>query len=129
MALEERIGDRERETATSLLGDHYAEGRLDPDEYRERLDAIWSARTRSDLDQLFWDLPAVVVVPPPRAVAARPKSRASSVAWLLLLCVLAILVMAKAPWFVLGIVALVFFMRSRRHNERHHDPSRDRYRR
>lgn len=52
-----RVGDAERERATSLLAQHYAEGRLEHEEYDERLDAIWTARTQHDLDVLFADLP------------------------------------------------------------------------
>jgi hypothetical protein len=52
-----RLGDAEREQASALLRDHYAEGRLDTDEYSERLDAVWAARTRADLRPVFADLP------------------------------------------------------------------------
>ena len=41
-----RISDADRERAMADLASHYAEGRLDHDEYDERLDAIWTARTR-----------------------------------------------------------------------------------
>lgn len=63
-----RIGDREREEAAAVLGDHYAEGRLDPTEHAERLDAVWTARTRADLEVLFHDRPA-------RGRPAAPPSR------------------------------------------------------
>ena len=53
----QRIGDAERERATSLLAQHYTDGRLEHEEYDERLDAIWTARTRHDLDVVFNDLP------------------------------------------------------------------------
>jgi hypothetical protein len=62
-----RIGDAERERAAAALGDHYAAGRLDHSEYAERLDAIWTARTRRDLDVLFTDLPHLLPEPPLRA--------------------------------------------------------------
>ncbi len=54
---EVRIGDAEREQAQTALNDHYAAGRLDHDEYTERLDRIWAARTRAELDPVFTDLP------------------------------------------------------------------------
>ena len=53
-----RIGDAEREAATSALGDHYAAGRLTKDEYDERADGVTSARFQDDLAPLFADLPA-----------------------------------------------------------------------
>ena len=52
-----RIGDAERERAAAELAGHYAEGRLTTEEHSERLDRIWSARTRSDLLPMFRDLP------------------------------------------------------------------------
>lgn len=54
---EVRLSSAERESAVAALGEHYAEGRLDKDEYDERSDAAWSAKTPSDLHPLFHDLP------------------------------------------------------------------------
>jgi hypothetical protein len=71
-----RVGDAEREQASSLLRDHYAEGRLDTEEYSERLDAVWAATTRADLRPVFADLPLR-----PGAVlggASTPESRRTS---------------------------------------------------
>ena len=52
-----RIGDADREAAVADLGEHFAQGRLTKEEYDERADAVWSARTRSDLAPVFADLP------------------------------------------------------------------------
>ncbi|MEU3351628.1 DUF1707 domain-containing protein [Streptomyces sp. NPDC037389] len=52
-----RISDRERDEAASVLGAAYAEGRLDHDEYRERLDALLATRTWGELRPLTADLP------------------------------------------------------------------------
>jgi hypothetical protein len=52
-----RIGDAEREEAARILGEHFAAGRLDHQEYDERTDAVWAARTQGDLTPLFRDLP------------------------------------------------------------------------
>ncbi|WP_252435711.1 DUF1707 domain-containing protein [Pseudonocardia humida] len=65
-----RIGNSEREAAVRALGEHFAEGRLDPDEYEERAAAAYAARTSEDLTPLFKDLPrsepgTAVAVPPP----------------------------------------------------------------
>ena len=67
-----RLGDAEREEASALLRDHYAEGRLDTDEYSERLDAVWAARTRADLRPVFADLPG------PGGFHSTPESRRTS---------------------------------------------------
>ncbi|MGH3413053.1 MAG: DUF1707 SHOCT-like domain-containing protein [Marmoricola sp.] len=52
-----RIGDAEREAASTALGEHFAAGRLTQEEYAERNDAVWTACTRGDLETLFTDLP------------------------------------------------------------------------
>lgn len=52
-----RIGDAERSEAISLLGDHYAAGRLDQDEFNERMDKASKAKTAVILLELFNDLP------------------------------------------------------------------------
>jgi hypothetical protein len=61
-----RVGDAEREQAARELGDHFAAGRLDREEYDERLEAAFAARTGQDLQVLFRDLPQQ------RPVSARP---------------------------------------------------------
>jgi hypothetical protein len=52
-----RIGNAEREQAVQALGEHFAQGRLTPEEFDERMTAAYDARTASDLDRLFLDLP------------------------------------------------------------------------
>jgi hypothetical protein len=52
-----RIGDAEREQAATALGEHFAQGRLSLDEHAERLDQVWAARTRGELEPVFRDLP------------------------------------------------------------------------
>ena len=41
------------------LGEHFAEGRLDQQEYEERVSAAYAARTAEDLAPLFRDLPRI----------------------------------------------------------------------
>lgn len=52
-----RVGDAERYQAATALGEHFATGRLDQDEYDTRVRAAYAARTRADLETLFGDLP------------------------------------------------------------------------
>ena len=56
-ARELRIGDADRTAAADELAEHYAQGRLSADEHSERLDRIWSAKTRAELTPVFADLP------------------------------------------------------------------------
>jgi hypothetical protein len=120
MSPQTRIGDVERDAAAAALGDHYAAGRLDHDEYSERLDAAWSARTRADLDMLFHDLPPLA--PPPPAVRQRSRRLPLPVAAILVLLAGAF-VITHLPviLLVLGIVLFVKLAgRSGHHGHRGH---------
>ncbi|GHF78622.1 hypothetical protein FHX82_004458 [Amycolatopsis bartoniae] len=72
-----RIGDSERESALSALGEHLSAGRLDVDEYGDRSARVAAARTRGELAEVFADLPEphpVFGTPPPApAKAVQPK--------------------------------------------------------
>jgi Domain of unknown function (DUF1707) len=59
-----RIGHEERNAAIRALDEHLSAGRLDPDEYADRMAAASMARTRDDIDPLFVDLPAPHPFPP-----------------------------------------------------------------
>lgn len=76
-----RIGTSEREAAVRELGEHFAEGRLDAEEYEERVSAAYAARTGGDLAPLFADLPrprdagtTVTPRPAPLLPAATPDA-------------------------------------------------------
>lgn len=99
---EVRIGHEEREKASALLSDHYASGRLDDDEYAERLDAVWSARTNHDLSVIFHDLPALVrPASTPAQRQGYQRRRPSRAPFLLLLIGLVLLtVMLGIPWWI-----------------------------
>ncbi|WP_189061604.1 DUF1707 domain-containing protein [Longimycelium tulufanense] len=75
---EVRIGTREREDAIKVLGEHLAAGRLEMDEYEERVGRATAARTLTDLRPLFADLPpphppALAPPPPPMPPPAPPR--------------------------------------------------------
>jgi Domain of unknown function (DUF1707) len=52
-----RIGDRERDAVAAELQEHFAHGRLTIEEFNERLDAVFAAKTQSDLSRIISDLP------------------------------------------------------------------------
>jgi len=52
-----RVSDAERSAVAELLGQHYADGRLDQAEFDERVGRTMAAKTRGDLTGLFDDLP------------------------------------------------------------------------
>ncbi|MBC9717111.1 DUF1707 and DUF2154 domain-containing protein [Streptomyces sp. TRM66268-LWL] len=52
-----RASDADRERVAEVLRDALAEGRLDMEEFEERLDSVYKARTYGDLEPLTRDLP------------------------------------------------------------------------
>ncbi|MDQ1717359.1 MAG: hypothetical protein QOE71_3717 [Pseudonocardiales bacterium] len=91
-----RIGNAEREQAVNLLGEHFASGRLDADEFDERVARAYRAKIEHDLQPLFADLPAPrpvrPVVPPARPAALH--TRRSIVPVLILM----VLIVATVGW-------------------------------
>ena len=64
-----RVGDRDRDAAAHRLQDAFAEGRLDDEEFDQRMRAALTARVSTELDVLTADLPAAA---PRTAAIARP---------------------------------------------------------
>jgi hypothetical protein len=54
-----RASDEQRDRAAAEIREHYAAGRLTEDEFTERLDSIYKARTQGELAELRRDLPAL----------------------------------------------------------------------
>ena len=65
-----RIGYSERDEAVAQLQDHHAAGRLDTDEFNERMTMALQARTVDDLTPLFSDLPSVSTAAPTSELAS-----------------------------------------------------------
>jgi hypothetical protein len=81
MAKSQRASDKDRDGVAAILRDALADGRLDNDEFAERLDAAYRAKTFGELDTLTVDLPTSAVAPgaTDRAPAAQqPTSVADS---------------------------------------------------
>ena len=80
-----RAATADRERAIDVLKAAFAEGRLDQDEYTDRVGQVYSSRTYGELARLTADLPAGplgTLGPPARPVApvpyqqpARPRAR------------------------------------------------------
>ena len=136
-----RVSHAERTEVADRLSKHYGDGRLDEEEFNERLDRAMKAKTQSDLDGLFDDLPEPQPPRPvtrpdphshPRPPGPRPFSR---IAFLALVVVLAIMVGQwlahpfvfpfggfwpigfHIPWLLIGIAVFVWwrFVRWRRY--------------
>ncbi len=56
-----RASDADREATADRLREHHTDGRLDPDEFQERLDRCFAAKTVSELAELTRDLPSETV--------------------------------------------------------------------
>lgn len=52
-----RASDADRDAVAARLREALAEGRLSPDEHSDRLDAVYSSKTRGELEPLTVDLP------------------------------------------------------------------------
>ena len=77
-----RASDADRDHAAALLREHHAAGRLTAEEFQERLDAAYEAKTLGDLDKLLADLPHIDLYQLPaasmrRAAASRPLEPAT----------------------------------------------------
>lgn len=68
-----RAGDRDREAAADRLGQAFAQGYLQLDEYEQRLRVVFGAHTTGELDRLLADLPLE------RIRRADPRRRAARV--------------------------------------------------
>lgn len=80
-----RASDDDRERVAASLRDHYAAGRLNADEFNERLDKAYAATTLGELADLQADLPAPqpaqVPVPAQPAGSVMAGSNRFSVEW------------------------------------------------
>jgi uncharacterized protein DUF1707 len=57
-----RAADADREATGERLRRHHAEGRLDSEEFQERIDRCYDAKTVGELQQLVTDLPGEPIV-------------------------------------------------------------------
>jgi Domain of unknown function (DUF1707) len=58
-----RVGDADREAIAAQLREHYADGRLTLEELNERLDQVFAAKTKGDLNTVMRDLPQPAGMP------------------------------------------------------------------
>jgi DUF1707 SHOCT-like domain len=85
-----RASDADRDHAAQALREHHAAGRISIDEFQERLDRVYAAKTLGELGEVMADLPAIdlyqLPIPadqrfvPPHPPAARSQGRMSP-AW------------------------------------------------
>lgn len=68
-----RASDSDRDRTAALLREHHAAGRLDLEEFNERLDQAYAAKTVGELDALLADLPAIDLYQLPDASLRRER--------------------------------------------------------
>jgi hypothetical protein len=114
-----RVSDADRDRVTARLRDHFAAGRLTPDELDERISAALNAKTFGDLRRVMTDLPEPAQPPPwaqqPSRRAAPPwiaRRRRPRVLPLMLLALLAALLVPGGGWvlFTFFKIVLVFWL-------------------
>jgi hypothetical protein len=101
-----RIGDAERERAAAALAEHLAAGRLDADEYTDRVGRAYAARTAVDLQPLFRDLPALR--PPQPERKPRPLDLRVPLLILLLVASVAWIALLRVPPFFIFPLMWIF---------------------
>ena len=95
-----RIDDAEREHVVAALGQHLGLGHLTMHEFESRLDTVYAATTRRELNTALADLPTTAQPPPlPRPPERRPSGMTKATA-----------LRALAPWALTAIVCLVIWV-------------------
>jgi hypothetical protein len=110
-----RVSDAERNEVAEALSKHYADGRLDAAEFKERLDQAMSAKTRRDLSGLLTDLPGSS--PAPQATAPLPRRRYHVLALvavaLLIASAWSAMVAPHVPWLLIALIVFVVWRHDR----------------
>ena len=122
-----RIGDAERDRAIAALGDHFAAGRLNAEEFEQRVDQAIKARFNSDLEPLFVDLPRTVE---PTMDSRSHHRQDAHLAWspvvwfapLIVICAVVAAVILSAPWLVWMFLWVFLITGFFRHRRRHFGP-------
>jgi Domain of unknown function (DUF1707) len=97
-----RASDEDRDRTASLLREHHALGRLNAQEFGERLDGVFAAKTIGDLDGLLSDLPTIDLYRLPEArltrqAQLRPVRGRGSAGWRA----------AWGSWFTVTLICIV----------------------
>ncbi|MGE5290259.1 MAG: DUF1707 SHOCT-like domain-containing protein [Micromonosporaceae bacterium] len=101
-----RASDQDRERVVEVLRTHYSEGRLNLEEFDERVAGAYGSKTLGDLLDLTSDLPGEIhlgpepagAAPSPREHASGPARRLPSGLPLLIPALFALLVISSFPW-------------------------------
>jgi hypothetical protein len=107
-----RAGDADRERIADRLRTAHTQGRLDLDEFQQRLEHCYESRTFGELDQLVRDLPPEPE-PPPRPSSARLVPRGLAALAVVLFALIAVSATAghhHVSWLWIPVVFVVWRM-------------------
>ena len=124
-----RVSNADRTEVADRLSKHYGDGRLDEDEFNERLDRAMKAKTQADLHGLFADLPdsPPEMSRPEGPGAVVPQRRRRPMLGRVVLIVLAVIVISSlwhavthpfwalaggglfVPWLLIAVVAFLIW--------------------
>jgi hypothetical protein len=130
-----RVSNDERTQVADRLSKHYGDGRLDEEEFNERLDRAMKAKTRGDLYGLFDDLPDAPPAEEPGQVL--PQRRRPFLPRLVFFILIIIVISAVwhavawplwgfamggfyVPWLLIALVAFLLLRRSGGWHRHHH---------
>ena len=104
-----RVSDAERQAVADRLAEHFSSGRLDQAEFDDRVGRAMSAKTRTDLNGLFDDLPetGAPAATDPTGPVGQPRRRHRHPILLVALIVFVAIAAAHVVWPLLWIGALV----------------------
>lgn len=124
-----RVSDADRSAVADQLSKHYADGRLNSDEFNQRMEQAMNAKTQGDLSGLLDDLPAAEE-PAGAEPAGRPRSPLRVLAIICLIVFAAVAFHGLAhpffvpfffipfPWLLAGVLVFLWL----RHRRRYGDP-------
>jgi hypothetical protein len=99
-----RASDADRDRTVERLREHHADGRLDMEEFSERMERVYGAKTLAELEELMTDLPrdATPVAPTPAGPLAERRLRLRQSFYRSLAIYLAVNGMLVGIWAVSG---------------------------
>ena len=130
-----RVSHAERTAVADRLSKHYGDGRLDEEEFNERIDRAMKAKTQADLDGLFADLPDEEAPAGEPKAMVRQQHRRPLLARVLLLVLLVMIASAiwhsvtppfwglvmgglYIPWLLIGLVVFLLWRSGAWHRRR-----------
>jgi hypothetical protein len=121
-----RASDAERDRVVGLLKQHFADGRLSLDEFSERMDVAYQARTRGELVTTLRELPVLAqplpapTVPRPARRRAHPSLPMAAFPLAMLAIILVMLLVVSRGMILWPMFFLLFWLGRGRHHHGHH---------